>query len=74
MEEDVLASSLIPEDSGFDEPQKAVKATGNNNCSLAQCPAPPFARYVTVIEETSPISKLKVGTNQRSYIFCADIV
>ena len=63
MEEDVLESTPIPEDSGFDEPQKAVKATGNNNCSLAQCPIPPFARYVTVIEDISQISKLKVGTN-----------
>ena len=32
MEEDVLGSPIISEDSGFDEPQKAVKVTGNNNC------------------------------------------
>ena len=46
MEEDFLASSLNPEDNVFDELQKAVKVTGNNKCSLAQCPVPPFARYV----------------------------
>ena len=66
MEEDVLASSLNPEDNVFDEPQKAVKATGNNNCSLAQCPVPAFARY-----EISQISKLKVeigSTNTIEYL------
>ena len=52
MEEDVLALSLNPEDNVFDELQKAVKVTGNNKCSLAQCPVPPFARYV--IEEIFP--------------------
>ena len=66
MEEDVLASSLNPEDNVFDEPQKAVKATGNNNCSLAQCPVPPFARYV--IENISQISKLKVGIRSKNTI------
>ena len=32
MEENVLRSPTIPGESGFDEPQKAFKVTGNNNC------------------------------------------
>ena len=80
MEGDVLASSVIPEDSSFDVPLKAVKATGNNKCSVAQssqCPVPPFAWYVqphplvsTLEMENKkyPIFKKKWKKNIRSFL------